>query len=259
LHCISCVKVKSEGKMANVALIPARSGSQRVRDKNIRDLAGKPLVYYTIHAAQEAGIFDEVIFVSDSARYVEIAKVFGAVSLGMRPKATAKSDSPDILWVRWVLKKLKIRHDIENLNLFILRPTSPLRTAVTINRAFSVFMSNYASVDSLRAVQPVSEHPGKMWVQRGQLLFPILPFETETGTPWHSSQKPVLPNVYVQNASLEIVKASVVSAYNSISGSRVLPFHTQGYEGFDLNEDIDFEFLEFLNHKESILTQGRQS
>lgn len=232
--------------MNNIALIPARSGSQRVPNKNIRTLKGKPLIAYTIEAALESNVYDRIVVITDSKDYEQLAVGLGAFSYGLRPQATSSSSSADIEWLRWVMEYLDSEYDLEMLNLHILRPTSPMRTSHTIRRALTQFSENYDAIDSLRAVEDVKQHPGKMWVKRGILINPLLPFNTEDGTPWHSSQKPALPCVYSQNASLEIVKASVVLGTNTISGHRIMPFFTKGLEGFDINEEIDFQLVQEL-------------
>ena len=135
-----------------VALIPARGGSQRIPRKNIKSLGGKPLIHWTIEAARESGIFSDV-FVSTEDR--EIA---GAVPEGTaicwRPQDEARDDSPDI---DWVYRTLMAAGSCDAF--MILRPTSPFRTAETIRRASAQFQS--ARCDSMRAVEPVKEHPGK--------------------------------------------------------------------------------------------------
>ena len=90
-----------------VALIPARAGSKRVPDKNIRPLAGHPLMAYTIEAALESGIFADVIVSTDSERYAEIARYYGAEVPFLRPPELAGDVSPDIEWIEYTLKRLR--------------------------------------------------------------------------------------------------------------------------------------------------------
>lgn len=97
----------------------------------------------------------------------------------------------------------------ENLiALGFLRPTSPFRLPETIRRAWSEFQDQ-EGVDLLRAVEKCSEHPGKMWVLQGKRMSPLLPFSTME-QPWHSTPYQALPEVYVQNASLEIAWTRVI-------------------------------------------------
>ena len=91
----------------------------------------------------------------------------------------------------------------------------------------------------MRAVEKCAQHPGKMWVLRGQRLLPLLPF-TLDATPWHSSQYASLPEIYVQNASLEIAWTKIAKEKASIAGESVIPLVSQGFEGFDINEPEDF-------------------
>lgn len=219
-----------------VALIPARSGSKRIPDKNIYPLGGHPLIAYTIVAALESKVFSSVIVSTDSAKYARIARYYGA-EVVMRPKEYARDDSPDIEWVYYTL--------LPAYDCFsILRPTSPFRTAETIKRAWAEFYND--DVDSIRAVEKCSQHPFKMWMinrDRMSSLFKI----------GHSLPYQSLPVIYVQNASLEIAWSSVVFDKHSISGDIVKPFFTKGYEGFDINQPYDIKYAEWLIETKQVI------
>jgi CMP-N,N'-diacetyllegionaminic acid synthase len=258
-----------------VGLIPARGGSVRIHRKNIKPLGGRPLILWTIEAAQQSGVFSDLIVSTDDPEIAAVADGAG-VKVHLRDACLAKDDSPDIGWVRSVLVARK-----EDC-FAILRPTSPFRTAETIQRAWTTFQEQQPC-DSLRAVQKVTQHPGKMWYRRtSQLpggssvnpamgsafvrerLVPVLPHEQDwtpgpghesMPVPWHSSPTQALPEAYVQNASLEIawtytalppaVAVAGTHLYRgSIAGDIICPFFTQGWEGFDLNEPSDWDIAE---------------
>lgn len=226
-----------------VALIPARAGSKRVPDKNIRRLAGHPLIAYSIAAALQSKIFKAVIVSTDSDRYADIARHYGAEVPFLRPAKIAGDTSPDIDWVAYTLDRL--RKDGQEFDCFsILRPTSPFRLPATIQRAWDEFLAQ-EGVDSLRAVEKCQQHPGKMWIVRGNRMMPLLSMGPAE-QPWHSSQYPSLPEVYVQNASLEIAKTRVVFKEKTIAGNVLMPFFTKNYEGFDVNSDYDWNLAEHL-------------
>lgn len=229
-----------------VALIPARAGSKRVPDKNIRPLAGHPLIAYTIAAAVDSDIFKDVIVSTDSERYADIVKHYGAEIPFLRPDALAGDQSPDIEWLNYTITRLQ--ESGRSYDCFsILRPTSPFRLPETIQRAWNEF-STQDGVDSLRAVEKCSQHPGKMWVVRGRRMMPLIPLGP-TEQPWHSSQYPSLPEVYVQNASLEIAWSRVIFEERNIAGNVVMPFFTVDYEGFDVNSEYDWQLAEQLVQK----------
>lgn len=226
-----------------VAFIPARAGSKRVPNKNIRALAGHPMLAYSIRAAIDSGVFDAVICATDSELYADAAKHYGAEVPFLRPPEISGDESPDIEWVRWMLEKLKSNgRDYEIFS--ILRPTSPFRQSATIRRAWSLFIED-KSADSLRAIVKCRQHPGKMWVVRNKRMLPLLPF-ANGDTPWHSSQYASLPEIYAQDASLEIAWSRVALEHNSIAGEAIIPFISQGLEGFDINEPEDWWMAERL-------------
>ncbi|MEF2232212.1 MAG: acylneuraminate cytidylyltransferase family protein [Pseudodesulfovibrio sp.] len=228
---------------ACVGLIPARGGSKRVPDKNIRLLAGHPLLAYTVAAALDSGVFDRVIVSTDSARYAEAAIHYGAEVPFLRPTGIAGDTSPDIEWVAYTLDRLA-REGVFFDCFSILRPTSPFRGPETIRRAWEVFLSA-AGADSLRAVEKCAQHPCKMWRVEGERIRPVMEWGTAKA-PGHSSQYVSLPEIYVQNASLEIAWTSAPLEQGSIAGTEIVPFFTRGAEGVDVNREIDFDYADLL-------------
>ena len=230
--------------MSSIALIPARGGSKRVVGKNIRELAGHPLIAYTISAALDSGCFEKVLVSSDDTETLEIAHRYGADCL-RRPDAYATDTSPDIEWVKHALN-VSTGFDVFS----ILRPTSPFRLPTTIQRAFNYWYEGNGQdrqFSSLRAVEKASQHPGKQWVKKGNHLVPLL---LQPAQPWHDSQYASLPEVWVQNASLEIAWTQTVELTGTISGPLVMPFETTGHEGFDVNTEYDWMLAE------QMVTQG---
>ncbi len=233
-----------------VALVPARAGSKRIVGKNIRVLNGHPLLAYTIAAARAADIFDDVLVSTDSEEYADIARYYGANVPFLRPVELAGDLSPDIEWVDFTLRRLAT--DGRAYDCFsILRPTSPFRQPETIQRAWSEFLTE-TGVDSLRAVEKCKQHPGKMWIVRRNRMMPLLPL-SPADQPWHSTQYAALPEVFVQNASLEIAWSRVVFETHTIAGNTVMPFLTQGYEGFDLNLPNDWLLAEILLERGAVM------
>ncbi len=194
------------------------------------------MIAYTIAAALESEVFQSVIVSTDSEEYADIARHYGAEVPFLRPAEYASDVSPDIEWVEFTLAGLKAR-EREYDCFSILRPTSPFRRASTIRRAWELFIAE-TGIDSLRAVEKCKQHPGKMWVVRGSRMVPLLPLGPSE-QPWHSSQYAALPEVFVQNASLEIAWTRVVFQDRSISGHVLMPFFTSGVEGFDVNHEQD--------------------
>jgi CMP-N,N'-diacetyllegionaminic acid synthase len=232
--------------MRSIAFIPARSGSKRVPHKNIKQLRAHPMLAYTVRAAIDSGVFDDVICATDSPLYAEIARHYGAEVPFLRDAEISGDNSPDVEWVVWMLTELG-KQGREYDIFSILRPTSPFRLPETIQRAWKAFEADPVA-DSLRAIERCKQHPGKMWVVRGRRMLPVMPF-TNDGTPWHSSQYAALPEIYAQDASLEIAWTRVALQQNSIAGEAIVPFVSQGLEGFDINEPEDLLLAEhYLAH-----------
>lgn len=235
-----------------IALIPARAGSKRVPNKNIRQLAGYPLIAYTIATAIESKIFDSVIVSTDSEEIATIARYYGAEVPFLRSPEYATDTSPDIEWIEEILGGLESQGKVYDC-FSILRPTSPFRQPETIRRAWKQFLELGDRADSLRAVEKCKQHPGKMWVLQDKLIKPLL---SETilnkKAPWHSTPYQALPEVYIQNASLEIAWCRVVFSGRTIAGDIIMPFLTQGYEGLDINDAKDWWYVQYLIEQKEV-------
>jgi CMP-N,N'-diacetyllegionaminic acid synthase len=218
-----------------VALIPARSGSERVRDKNVRPLAGHPLVAYAIACAREAEIFDRIVCSTDSGKIAEVAQRYGADVPFLRPAKYATATSPDIEWITHTLDQLEEHYDL----FAIVRATNPFRGPDVLRRGLEQLLAT-PEADSIRAVELVKQHPGKMWVIEGKTMRPLLD-QSHLASAWHAGQYQALPEVYVQNSALEIAWTRVVSQTGTREGRVVAPYLTEGYEGFNIDDEEDWE------------------
>jgi CMP-N-acetylneuraminic acid synthetase len=218
-----------------VALIPARSGSERVRDKNVRPLAGHPLLAYAVSAAREADVFERIVCSTDSGKIAEVAQRYGAETPFLRPKELATSVSPDIEWIKHALAQLEDHFDV----FAIVRATNPFRGGGALRRGYEQLLAT-PEADSIRAVELVKQHPGKMWVVEGRTMRPLLD-QSHLDVAWHAGQYQALPSIYVQNSALEIAWTRVVSQTGTREGKVVAPFFTEGYEGFNIDDEDDWE------------------
>lgn len=210
--------------MKLIACIPARGGSKRIERKNMRLLAGQPLIDYTLAQVQVCReLFSEVWVSTDDQ---EIANHCWRYPLRLDVHmigAPAHQDgSRDIDWLKPLLQ---LRTDAKRRPdaYMILRPTSPFRTPQQIKAAWQELQNDGAAVDSLRAIRPVHEHPGKMWLYPNPAM-PLKPYVDQKhadGTPWHSSPTQSLPQLWVQTSSLEVGWTSNVEVHGTISGRKI--------------------------------------
>jgi CMP-N-acetylneuraminic acid synthetase len=225
-----------------IALIGARSGSERVVGKNVRRLAGHPLLAYAIETARRAEVFDRILVSTDSEQIAQVARWYGADVPFLRPEEYATSTSPDIEWIAWTLPRLDERYDL----FAIVRATNPFRGPDAIRRGLDQLLAT-PEADSVRAVELVKQHPGKMWVidEVGRLMRPLLD-QSHLDVAWHAGQYQALPSVYVQNSALEIAWTRVVEATGTREGVIQAPFLTVGYEGLNIDDEDDFARAEQL-------------
>jgi CMP-N,N'-diacetyllegionaminic acid synthase len=225
-----------------VAFVPARSGSERVPHKNVRPLAGHPLLAYAIETALQSGAFERVVVSTDAEAIAEVARWYGADVPFLRPAEYATSTSPDIEWLAYTLEHLDERYDL----FALIRATNPFRGADAVRRGFDQLLAT-PEADSLRAVELVKQHPGKMWLlaDDGRTMSPLLD-QSHLDVAWHAGQYQALPHVYVQNSALEIAWTRVVTEQGTREGSLVAPFLTEGLEGFNVDEEEDWSRAERL-------------
>jgi CMP-N-acetylneuraminic acid synthetase len=124
-----------------LAIIPARGGSKRLPKKNLMDLAGKPLIAYSIEAAKNSQYIDDVILSSESEEILSVAREYGAQTPFVRPKELAEDTSRSIDVVTHALKTLTQKYDA----VILLQPTSPLRTTEDIDGAIEMFYNKQAT------------------------------------------------------------------------------------------------------------------
>jgi CMP-N-acetylneuraminic acid synthetase len=225
-----------------VAFVPARSGSERVPRKNIRPLAGHPLLAYAIETALQSGVFERVVVSTDSEEIAEVARWYGADVPFVRPAEYATATSPDIEWLAYTLERLDEGYDL----FALIRATNPFRDAATVRRGFEQLLAT-PEADSLRAVERVKQHPGKMWVlaEDGRTMSPLLD-QSHLDVAWHAGQYQALPEVYVQNSALEIAWTRVVTHHGTREGRVLAPFLTRGLEGFNVDDEEDWQQAERL-------------
>ncbi len=225
-----------------IALIGARAGSERVPGKNVRPLAGHPLLAYAIATSQQAGVFRRVLVSTDSEAIAAVARHYGADVPFLRPAEYATSTSPDIEWIAWTLERLPERYDL----FAIVRATNPFRGPDVIRRGLEQLLAT-PEADSVRAVELVKQHPGKMWTldEDGRTMSPLLD-QSHLDVAWHAGQYQALPRVYVQNSALEIAWTRVVEETGTREGRVLAPFLTQEYEGFNVDDEEDWARAEAL-------------
>ena len=225
-----------------VALIGARSGSERVPGKNVRRLAGHPLLAYAIETARQSGVFERIVVSTDSEEIAKVARWYGADVPFLRPDEYATATSPDIEWIAWTLPRSR-------------SATTSSRSCVRPTRSGGRTRSGAASSSCSRRPRPTrsarssgsSSTRGRCGSSPidGRTMLPLLD-QSHLDVAWHAGQYQALPPVYVQNSALEIAWTRVVRATGTREGRVLAPFLTEGYEGLNIDDEDDFAFAERL-------------
>jgi len=224
------------------ALIPARSGSIGIINKNITDVGGLPLLAYSILAAKKCSSIARVIVSTDSQEYAKIALKYGAEVPFLRPKEISNSSSTDLQFFQHAIDYFREKENDAPEYFAHLRPTSPIRDSKIIDKAINIFMkSNYSA---LRSVHTMSETSYKTFEIEKQKLKTVCKgsFDIEsTNLPRQS-----FPVTYNPNGYIDIVRTSMIDK-GFIHGDSVYAFITDF--AHDIDEQVDLEFLKFLVEK----------
>ena len=229
-----------------LGLIPARSGSKRIKNKNIRLLGKKPLVAYTIEAAKKSKMINRVIMTTNSKKIAAVGHRYGAETPFLRPEALSQNDSTEFEYHEHAINWLKNNENYQPDLIVNLYPTTPFRKSETIDKAIRSILG-HPEVDSLRSVTICSEHPYKMWQLEGKYLKPFFSSESQNT---HTLSYHLLPKVYIQNASIYIIKPKTLLKYHNTVGEKVLAFMMDQDESVDVNFEIDFTIAEILLNRQ---------
>jgi CMP-N-acetylneuraminic acid synthetase len=214
-----------------LAIIPARSGSKSVKDKNIRKINDKPMIAYSIEHANASTMIDRVIVSTDSEEYAMISREYGAETPFIRPEEYATDTSLDLEVFEHALSFLEKEEGYIPELVVQLRPTYPIRNVEDIDHMINQMLQD-ESIDSMRCIAPAKEVAYKMWhKQEDGSLSPIMKDMKEC----YNMPRQELPKVYYQNACVDVIRTDVITKKHSMSGEKII-----GYEMAD-NFDIDTE------------------
>jgi len=232
--------------MKVLCVIIARGGSQRVPNKNIRSLAGRPLLAYSIEAAKRSRYVNRLIVSTDSDAIAAVAVAEGAEVPFRRPTEISQGHSTELQAMEHALGWLRDREAYEPDLAVLLRPTSPLRTTATIDRAIELLV-NDREAHCVRTVRLCSEHPHKMWVMErdGRRIRSLIPVEQKLPEA-HTLSYQLLPTVYIQNASMDVFRPGNISQLRSTTGTEIIPLVMDELESLDINTELDFLLAEAL-------------
>jgi CMP-N-acetylneuraminic acid synthetase len=228
--------------MKILCLIPARSGSKGLKDKNIRDFKGKPLLAHSIYQAKNCDYVEnmKIIVTTDSQKYADIAKEHGAEAPFIRPSEISQDLSTDLEFMKHSVNWLKENEDYEPDVILQLRPTQPLRKIDDINKTLGLFIENYNEFDSLRTVIEFEKSPYKMYRIQDNVLEPLFnSVDNITNEPYNQCRQN-LPTTYLHNGYIDILKTSLLQN-DRISGEKILPYIMNKSDTIDIDTEEDWQ------------------
>ncbi|MEO1814736.1 MAG: acylneuraminate cytidylyltransferase family protein [Acetobacterium sp.] len=218
-----------------LAVIPARSGSKGLKDKNIKKLNGKPLLAYTIEAAIESSVFKEIIVSTDSETYADIARQFGAHVPFLRSAVLAEDSASTNDVITEVLDWI----NREKFSQFmLLQPTSPLRTANDITNALNLFTEKKANaVVSLCEVDHSPMYTGL--VPENLRIDSFLSKDI-------SYRRQDLPKYFRLNGAIYLSDIDYFLKYKNLYEEKCFAYIMDKRRSVDIDDEFDFELATFL-------------
>lgn len=233
-----------------LAVIPARGGSKGVPRKNIKELAGKPLIAWTIEAAKESTLVTRIIVSTEDQEIADTAKRFGAEVPFLRPQEIAQDLSTDVEFLTHVLEELEKREQYVPDIVLRLPPTSPLRTAAHIDEGIRALLDD-AEADASRPITEAPKHPYKMWKisEDKKYLEPFLPKSfTQMDQPFNMPRQ-LLPQAYIHTGAMDVMWRETILNLKSTSGNKLAYFFMKLEDSVNIDHPVDFELAELLMQK----------
>jgi CMP-N,N'-diacetyllegionaminic acid synthase len=227
--------------MKILCIIPARSGSKGIENKNIKTLGGKPLMAWSIEQAKECKYMMRIIVSTDNTDYAEIARMYGAETPFIRPIEISQDLSTDYEFMEHSLGELK-KENYEPDFIVQLRPTYPTRKVELLNETIKLFIENRSEYDSLRTIIPFDKSPFKMYTIEDNCLNPLFRQLGDMEEPYNQCRQN-LPKTYLHNGYIDIVNTNIIKN-GKISGNKILPFLMSGSEYHDIDYAEDFKKVE---------------
>lgn len=228
-----------------LGVVPARGGSKGIKDKNLRTLAGKPLIAYTIEAANASVELGDCLVSTDSERIAGVAKEFGASVPFLRPAELARDESPTVDALVHAVHWYEREHGTRIHAVVVLQPTAPLRTVQDIDESIRLFKEGGAR-SLFSCYEEHSAHPVVMYVEEDGLLKPLM------GEKDVVMRRQDFPPVYVRNGAVYISERDLVLEERRIRDDRSLLYLMPRERSINIDEIRDFEEVErFLGSQAS--------
>jgi len=222
-----------------LCIIPARSGSKGIVNKNIMDFKGKPLLAWSIEQAKNSNYSKnmKIIVSTDSTEYAKISRKYGAEVPFIRPTNISGDTSTDFECIKHCVDWLKENENYEPNIILHLRPTQPCRKVQDINKALKIFIEHRKEYDSLRSVILVEKSPYKMYSINNGELQPLFKEVNNIKEPYNQARQ-LLPNCYLHNGYIDILNTEILMN-NTISGDIIYPFVMDSDDNIDIDEVKD--------------------
>ena len=216
-----------------IAIIPARSGSKSIKDKNIVNFRGKPLMAWSIEQCLKSKKIDEVYLSTDSRKYAKIAKKFGLKKIIYRPKSISNDKSTDYEFIKHFIDNIETNHGV----IAHIRPTTPFRNIILLDKIINFFIKN-KEYSSLRAVHENPETAYKSFELKNKFLKPLRGVKKtmdQLNNPRQNFSK-----TYSANGYVDLYRKEFILKNKKLFGDKVMGYITPLTMEIDSKAELDY-------------------
>ena len=224
-------------EMCILGLIPARGGSKGVPHKNIALLGGKPLIAYTLEAANQSKLLDRCIVSTDSQEIIEVCRKWSADIPFIRPSELAQDDTPTLPVVFHALNMLQKSYDA----VMLLQPTNPFREAEDIDKAIIMLKSDPDADSVISVVKVGDSHPARM----KQIIDDVL-IDPPFGEKIEGQRRQDLPELYLRDGAIYLTRTKIIYGQGSFKGRRSLAYIMPEERSVNVDGYIDLLLAEAI-------------
>ena len=225
-----------------LAVITARGGSKGLPEKNIKLLAGKPLLAYTIETAKQSQLIDHLILSTDSEQIAAVGREWGVAVPFLRPAELAQDETPHVPVMQHATEFMEKKLGTKFSHLVILQPTSPFRTVADLDGTIRRLVETGAD-SAVSLVEIKENHPVKAKRLEGHRVLPYSVPEPEGG------RRQDLPRAYKRSAAVYAMRRDLIMIDGRLYGDHIVGYEVPRERSIDIDDELDWLQAEYMWRK----------
>lgn len=225
--------------MKIIAIIPARSGSKAITDKNIANLGGKPVISYQLSIAKKAlklGLIDDIMVTTDAVKYLDVLREYDFIENYLRPKELAADDSPTVDAVKHALEyKSSLGKNFDAV--LLLQPTSPFNRISDVKAAVEKLSKNCKATCVTTVTKLSDHHPFRIkFLDENDKLIDISEKFIEAE---HMRRQDFRPSAYIRTGAIYLSRVSTINKQGGLRGNKMFGIKVPSLHAVNIDDPVD--------------------